>query len=464
MPQLTVLLIRHAESIVDTGEAKRLHETLDPGLTDAGYRAAHEFWLDLFAQQLAGDDDGTTGTSGEGAPRKLACFSAPLMACHSTALLLSASDMPKYGDDLSWSLTVAETAKVPAAVPIVVHNQLASFHEAYSTLDKILAAGLLHGAAAEWNHADSRKCPLAAKLDHVQSVIGGGGDADRNNHSGDNDFLHTWKQDRTVHPPRKVLEAQFLHQADPAHWWSLRPLTGKRNLLVDLLAPDRYLPPPRQGTVQSMLDRTADGAAHDPVRAVRDCVWAARTAGCDTVLLILPAPTIAAALSQLMGGGHSNDVDVSPLSMTACSVDIHDDDESMEWSLLHRGAGGKLPPPGPVDCTDVPPADIDPASVPPNQWSVFPVAEPENIPDDYPDLYVMLHSVSGRRLACGIHHLLSFSRVTKLPASPTRIQIGRHLEWHCPNPLPVKLLVVRRHIVPQHRLLRPCASGRRTTT
>jgi hypothetical protein len=38
------------------------------------------------------------------------------MACHSTALLLSAYDMPKYGDDLSWRLTVAETAKVPAAV------------------------------------------------------------------------------------------------------------------------------------------------------------------------------------------------------------------------------------------------------------------------------------------------------------------------------------------------------------
>jgi hypothetical protein len=44
---------------------------------------------------------------------------------------------------------------------------------------------------------------------------------------------------------------------------------------------------------------------------------------------------------------------------------------------------------GPVDCIVTPPVGKDPALVPANQWSKFPPPAPENIPDDYPDLYVL---------------------------------------------------------------------------
>jgi hypothetical protein len=435
MPQLTVLLVRSGETAADVNvdtdavgrdrDRLRLHERVDPTLTLQGYQQAQQVYTALITAlcdqtpiiSRRGDSDG----DGVIDPlRNLACFTAPLRACQSTALLLSAAGMASQ-DKLTWRYTTVEAASSPSAVPIITVNDLcASQAEIIKCggVTRVVNAGLLHTAAAPWNDARV-KCPfMNVCVNDMKHTAG--------------DMVKAYKADRNANPPNRVLEVQYLWLSpaenkstdtpttenpvssasttvnDP---WSLAELTPKVNVCIDMLKVNKYLTPPRKGNLDCKLPTSEDTAEHSSpdaivVAAICDCVSKARLVGCDTVLFCLPGTAMQSMLQHVQGGGGTNQSSAN--SMTPCTVvtlmaNVKDGtattttSSDIDWSLVGtfgllqmvKNAVPAVPLwPGAVDCLVPPPPDKDPASVPANQWSAFPPPEPEVIPNDYPDLYV----------------------------------------------------------------------------
>jgi hypothetical protein len=435
MPQLTVLLVRSGETAADVKAVSRdrgrlrLHERVDPTLTLQGYQQAQQVYAALITAlcdqtpivSRRGDSDG----DGVIDPlRNLACFTAPLRACQSTALLLSAAGMASQ-DKLTWRYTTVEAATSPSAVPIITVNGLcASQAEIIECggVDRVVNAGLLHTAAAPWNDARV-KCPfMNVCVNDMKHTAG--------------DMVKAYKADRNANPPNRVLEVQYLwlspqvnnstdsntpttqtvsNNTTVNNPWSLAELTPKVNVCIDMLKVSKYLTPPRKGNLDCKLPSSEKTESTSPdamvVAAICDCVSKARLVGCDTVLFCLPGTAMQSMLQYVQGGrGRSGSAYQSGANtMTPCTVvtlmaNVSDGNATttsscdIDWSLVGTfglpqmvtNAAAAVPLwPGAVDCLVPPPPDKDPASVPANQWSAFPPPEPEVIPNDYPDLYVV---------------------------------------------------------------------------
>jgi hypothetical protein len=396
MPKLTVFLVRSGETVEEVNVSSlRLHQKVDPPLTETGYKQAQETFLALVrgicdqtpipAGRGDGDGDGVIDPL-----RNLACFSAPLKSCQSTALMLSAAGLASQ-DKLTWRYTTVEAASSPSAVPVVTVNDLCQQSPEIGKcggVQAVVDAGLLHTAAAPWNDAKA-KCPfMKVCVQDMKETAG--------------PFVKEWKEDRTVNPPRRVLDVQYLWLAESNDPWSLAELTSKVNVTIDMLEPQKYLTPPRMGNLECKLPGNSPSAKMktavtiSPVQAVADCVWKARQVGCDTVIFTVPAVVMQCMMKETGGSGSVTTTACSVMTLTA-GVDDGNGADGIAWDCVGVFSAAQLQSdpvaavpffPGPVDCIVPPPEGKDPSSVPANQWSAFPPPEPENIPDDYPDLYV----------------------------------------------------------------------------
>ena len=401
MPSLTVFLVRSGETVdevsLSPGISKlRFHQRVDPPLTAKGYRQAQ----DALRALVQGICDQTPNPPGRGDSdndgvidplRNMACFSAPLKSCQSTALMLSATGLDMQ-DKLTWRYTTVDAAKSPSAIPVLTVNGLCAQQEEIiqcGGVDVVMDAGLLHTSAAPWNDARN-KCPfMRVCVQEMKEVAG--------------EYIKTWKEDRKAYPPRRVLAVQYFCISDVKDPWSLKELTPKVNLSVDTLPVNKYLPPPRKGNMACKLNKGMAPPSIETFQVVSNCVWNARQVGCDTVFLFVPFSVMQCMIDTL--GSKSDDAKVA---LSACSVmtltahvfdAAHSPDGGMEWNLMgvfssaHVQAHPREVVPsfaGPVDCRVAPPEGKDPATIPANQWARFPFPEPEHLPDDYPDLYVML--------------------------------------------------------------------------
>jgi hypothetical protein len=171
-----------------------------------------------------------------------------LKSCTGTAVLLSAAGLARQ-DKITWRYTTVATATSPAAVPVIVDNDLArgvpSIQDA-GGIDTVIDAGLLHTAATEWNDAQP-KCPILKVI--VQQFK-----------EKTQDFCREWKDDKTVHPPRKVLDVQYLRVGNNQNTtesssspWDIHELSPKFNVTIDLLQPTKYLTPRRSGQFHCKL-------------------------------------------------------------------------------------------------------------------------------------------------------------------------------------------------------------------
>jgi hypothetical protein len=397
MPALTVFLVRSGETVDEVIVAKgigklRYHQKFDPPLTAKGYREAQ----DALRALVQGICDQTPIPPGRGDSdndgvidplRNMACFSAPLKGCQSTAIMLSATGLDKQ-DKLTWRYTTVDAAKSPSAIPVLTVNELCAQQEEIvkcGGVDVVMDAGLLHTSAAPWNDARN-KCPfMKVCVQDMKEVAG--------------EYIKTWKEDRKAYPPRRVLAVQYLYISEVGDIWSLKELTPKVNLSVDMLPVNKYLPPPRKGNLSPKLNKGTAPPSIETFQVVSNCVWQARQVGCDTVFCFVPYSVMQCMIDTL-GDGDSN------VAQTACSVmtltahvndAANDSSSGIDWQMLgvfssaqvQQNPIAAVPPfPGPVECIVTPPEGKDPAVVPANQWSRFPFPEPENIPDDYPDLYV----------------------------------------------------------------------------
>lgn len=403
MPKLTVFFVRSGETTAEVATANlRLHEMLDPPLTLKGYQQAQE----TFSALVQGLCDQTPVPVGRGDSdgdgvidplRNLACFSAPFRACQSTALLLSAANLGSQ-DKLTWRYTTVEAATSPSAVPVLTVNELAAAGSEITKcggIQAVVDAGLLHAAAAPWNDTKN-KCPFVRVCVRDMKRTAG-------------DFVKTWKADRHVNPPRRVLDVQYLQLTDDTDPWSLTELTPKINVTIDMLEPKKYLPPPRKGNLECKLSsanrqRPDEEGPTMLVNTVESCVTKARQVGCDTIIFTVPGEVLQHMAKTAGGGGGGPMEACSVLTLTAV---VHATGKSIDWTYVGLFTTGQLQSnlasavpyfPGPVDCIVPPPEGKDPSSVPANQWSRFPPPEPEKIPDDYPDMYVCIaRSVTGFR-------------------------------------------------------------------
>jgi hypothetical protein len=416
MPELTVFLVRSGETvdevILSQGTAElRFHQKVDPSLTAKGYRQAQDA-LRALVQGICDQTPippGRGDSDGDGVIdplRNMACFSAPLKGCQSTALMLSATGLDKQ-DKLTWRYTTVDAAKSPSAIPVLTVNGLCAQQGEIikcGGVDVVMDAGLMHTSAAPWNDARN-KCPFMKVCVHDMKEVAG-------------EYIKTWKEDRNAYPPRRVLSVQYLCICNVNDPWSLKELTPKVNLSVDTLPVSKYLPPPRRGNLSHKLNKGTAPPSIETFQVVRNCVWQARQVGCDTVFCFVPH-TVMQCVIDTLGAGDSKvaQMPCSIMTLTAHVNDVAPDpSRAIDWHLwgvfssaqVQQNPVATVPPfAGPVDGIVTPPEGKDPALVPANQWSRFPFPEPEHLPDDYPDLYVPEYCMDRRhtgffhKLCCG---------------------------------------------------------------
>jgi hypothetical protein len=384
MPQLTVFFVRNGESLDEVEEGLRLNQRIDPPLTFNGYKQAQDTYTALFKtlcdktpippDRCDSDDDGVIDPL-----RNLACFSAPLRSCQATVLMMTTAGLAQQ-DKLTWRYTTLDAARTPSAVPVITVNDLCRQQpeiQQCGGVDTVIDAGLLHTAAREWNVSTTSKSPFAKVSSDMKKVVG--------------EYVREWKGDRSVHPPRQVLEVQYLRIEDMDDPWSLTDLTPKINASIDLLEPVKYVTPPRKGSLDCKLadvQGKLDELAATPVQPVKNCIYKARQVGCDTCIFTVPATVMDHIMED---AGAEQPGEIAPCSVLTLLVDVEEGGE-VSWNfvgLFDSTVSNAVPEfPGPVDCSVPPPPDKDPSSVPANQWARFPPPEPENISADYPDLYV----------------------------------------------------------------------------
>jgi hypothetical protein len=401
MPTLTVFLVRSGETVDEISLAPeiaklRFHQKVDPPLTAKGYRQAQSVLRAL----VQGICDQTPTPPGRGDSdndgvidplRNMACFSAPLKSCQSTALMLSATGLDLQ-DKLTWRYTTVDAVKSPSAIPVLTVNELCAQQEEIiqcGGVDVVMDAGLLHTSAATWNDARN-KCPFMKVCVHDMKEVAG-------------EYIKAWKEDRKAYPPRRVLAVQYLYIRDVQDPWSLEELTPKVNLSVDTLPVNKYLPPPRKGNLACKLNKGMAPPSIETFQVVSNCVWNARQVGCDTVFVFVPSTVMQCMIDTLGDRGGGDDSNVAQMACSVMTLTAHVNDaahhsnsnDGIEWQLISVYSSEQVqgnpiaavtPFAGPVDCRVAPPEGKDPAMVPANQWSRFPFPEPELLPDDYPDL------------------------------------------------------------------------------
>jgi hypothetical protein len=395
MANLTVFLVRSGETVAEVDETDifklRKHQKVDPSLTTRGYRQAQDA-LTALVQGICdqtpipssrGDSDG----DGVIDPlRNMACFAAPLKSCQSTAMMLSTAGLEKQ-DKLTWRYTTVEAATSPSAVPVLTVNGLCAQEEQIikcGGVEMVTNAGLLHTSAAAWNDARN-KCPfMGVVVKDMKSTAG--------------EYIKSWKDNRKVYPPRRVLDVQYMCLSDANDPWALNALTPKVNVSIDMLQVERYLPPSRKGNVEYKLQKgVLPPPPTDVVEVLNNCIWKARQVGCDTVFFMVPSSVMQSVIAKLGGTRGATETIKTACSVMTLSANVKDTPENINLTLygvftsdqLRMNPTAAVPNfDGPVNCIVPPPPGKDPSQVPANQWSQFPPPVPEFIPDDYPDLYV----------------------------------------------------------------------------
>lgn len=183
---------------------------------------------------------------------------------------------------------------------------------------------------------------------------------------------------------------QFMRLENVKDPWSLKEMIPKSSILVNYAEPKKYMLPPRQGWFdpKKQYKEWNDGVEDH----VKEAVWMARQAGCDTVLLVVPGTT----LRHMVGAaGGATDAEATPCcvaTMTAVVDASASSAADIQWKFYQLTTSTAISteciPPfdGPVDEVMHPHEGKDPAQAPENRWAAFPEPEPEVLPRNYPKL------------------------------------------------------------------------------
>lgn len=174
---------------------------------------------------------------------------------------------------------------------------------------------------------------------------------------------------------------------NPSDPWSLTEMVPKINLVVEFVEPKRYMLPPRKGmfTPKKHYKEWKEGV--EPY--VKDTVVQARNAGCDTVIMVVPASCMKEMARTVLG----RDVENSPCCVATLVADVASAD-SVSWTWHGFATADSLKNnvalipsfTGPIDALYHPHEGKDPSDAPANKWAAFPEPEPEVLPANYPDL------------------------------------------------------------------------------
>jgi hypothetical protein len=182
---------------------------------------------------------------------------------------------------------------------------------------------------------------------------------------------------------------QFLRQEKQNDPWSLTEMTEKVNLVVDMVEPKKYMLTPRTGVTNPKNHYKEWEETAEPY--IKESVFSARQAGCDTVILVVPGEALKAVVSAACGACVPG-----PCCIASLVATVGDNlSEPITWSL-HKvtsniasdGASAIPPHGGTVLALCAPPQGKvpDSANAPgKNKWAQFPAPEPEVVPPDYPD-------------------------------------------------------------------------------
>jgi hypothetical protein len=184
---------------------------------------------------------------------------------------------------------------------------------------------------------------------------------------------------------------RYLRVETPADPWSLVEMVPKLNIVVDYVEPKRYMLPPRQGWFDPKKQYKEWQESVDTY--VKESVWWARLAGCDTVIIVVPASTMQSMLES--AGESSSSVVTSPCCVASFVATAGEGASSPEdvKLQLHKCVEAvslqedSIPTHGgPVEVAMHPHPGNDPSEAPENKWALFPEPEPENLPRNYPKL------------------------------------------------------------------------------
>ncbi|GKY91374.1 hypothetical protein MPSEU_000109600 [Mayamaea pseudoterrestris] len=404
MPQLTVILVRNAESedeasnnldcsdvsveadfaayIQDQAADERgrdqnqktLSVRVDPELTEYGFEQAQNA-MTLVVKALA--------SNAISSQRKVAVFCAPLRTCAATALMLSCADVPNVPSNvLSFRLSTFDAATAPAAIPIVVLNGLCNGDAQIQRLAGyrcVVDAGLLHCAAHKFNdgrpNAPMMKCFQRIKLKTAKRI-------------------DEWDEARDANGQKlhQVTAVQYLRMTndDSNNPWSLAAMVPKCNLLIDMAEPKRYMLTPRKGVSNPKQHYKEWEQTAEPY--LKQAVLAARRVGCDTIILVVPAAAMQSVVPELSGATPA------PCCVASLVATVGDENaDSIQWSVhkvanpIDSSNATSLIPrfTGSINSLVDPPEGQDPSTANPpgtNVWAQFPPPAPEVLPANYPNL------------------------------------------------------------------------------
>lgn len=207
--------------------------------------------------------------------------------------------------------------------------------------------------------------------------------------------IDAWDEERDdngkkIHTVNYVQYMRLENENDP---WSLVEMNPKANIVVNMAEPKRYMLPPRKGWFdpKDHYEEWKEG----PEKYVRQTVYWARQAGCETVIMVVPSATME---SVIVAAGGPADRETPPCSVASLLVEIPDSATSpnaIQWTLhrfstvdmLQSNANDAIPPfSGPISESMHPHEGKDPSAAPANRWAAFPDPPPEVLPKDYPDL------------------------------------------------------------------------------
>jgi len=202
------------------------------------------------------------------------------------------------------------------------------------------------------------------------------------------DRIDDWDEELDENGKRihTVNYVQFMRMESEDDPWSLVEMIPKVNIVVEYPEPKRYMLPPRKGWFDPKrhYPEWEDG----PEPYLKETVWWARQAGCDTVIAVVPGTAIQCLADA---AGYSSDLATPPCCVATVVADfVGDNRGDVEWTVHSFAADGSdisIPPfQGNVDEIVHPHEGKDPDAAPENRWAAFPEPEPEVIPSDYPDL------------------------------------------------------------------------------
>ena len=404
--------------------SRSLSARMDPPLTpDRGFEQAQDCMTALLDALVIGQPR-----------RKIAFFTAPNKACVMSAFMMSCADIAHEDRNcLTWRLTTFDGATAPAAIPIVLSDSLCNADPdvmAFGGAKAAVDAGIFHCAGRPFN--DGRpKCPLMKGMCFLYVMIenqppGQMGPFEVVAWPSNSIFCSSlisccfWSYSHLYKVFKKIKEAtqqriddwdetrdpetgkkihainhvQYFRISEPNDPWSLTELVPKINLLVDVIEPKKYMLTPRQGMFdpKKHFNEWKDGI--EP--SVRQTVWWARQAGCDTVIIVVTDHAMKDMCQAIGAGGEVSSAPPSSIATFVAEVgDMATSPESMRFSFFRfatlsklKSQGHSIIPPfsGQINELKHPHEGMDPGDAPKNKWAAFPDPEPEVIPPYYPEL------------------------------------------------------------------------------